>query len=357
MARDSFQITTDLRNPQHTDIIDVRSPSEFSQDHIPAAINLPVLDDDERKEVGTLHKTNAFGARKRGAALISRNIAKHIDGPLNAKDGSFYPLIYCWRGGLRSQSLGLILAQIGFRASVLEGGYRFYRHSVLESLEELGQGMKLRILAGLTGTSKTSVLHRLEKRGLQVLDLEGLANHKGSLLGSPVDDTQPSQKSFESRIVAALSQFDPNREVWVECESNKIGSLHTPKTLFQTMQQAPVVEIRAPIQSRVDYLLRDYRYFCEKPELLKSKVSYLAQYRSKSQIESWNHLIDQQQWSTFVAEILEYHYDPSYSRSKKRWAAKREGLFELDGLGENNLERLADVLADKFPAHPNQPFA
>ena len=352
MARDSFQFTTDIRNPQHTDIIDVRSPSEFSQDHMPGAINLPVLDDDQRKEVGTLHKADAFGARKRGASLISRNVATLLDGPLSNRDGSFYPLIYCWRGGLRSQSLGTILSQIGFRVSILEGGYRYYRRSVLESLDQLDPKLKLRVLAGLTGTSKTIILHRLQKRGLQILDLEGLANHKGSLLGSTPNEVQPTQKSFESRLVHALSQFDPEREVWVECESNKIGNLHTPQMLFQAMQHAPVVEVRAPITSRVNYLLRDYSYFCEQPDLLKSKVRFLAQYRSKSQIDFWYELIDNQQWATFVSEILEHHYDPSYSRSKQRWASKRDRLYELNDLEEKDLDALVDTLVKEFPKKP-----
>ncbi len=347
MTNIAFDLTKSLPSAQHTDIIDVRSPSEFAVDHLPSAQNLPVLNDEERKEVGTLHKTDAFGARKRGAALIARNIARFLDGPLRTKNGSFYPFIYCWRGGLRSKSLGTILSQIGFRVSVLDGGYKRYRHHIIDYLEHLAPKLHLRILAGLTGTSKTTILHRLKMRGAQILDLEGLAHHKGSLLGSEPGRTQPTQKLFESRLVAALTKLDPSQEIWVECESKKIGSIHTPPALFGAMQKAPITEVRAPIESRVQYLLSDYSYLCTEPELLKAQIGFLAPHQRKSQIVHWQHLIEHQKWPEFVRELLEHHYDPSYARSQHRWAQYRDKIYELKDLTHPTLEQFADTLLEK----------
>lgn len=344
MSKAHLELTESLPQPHHTDIIDVRSPSEFQIDHIPHARNHPVLDDEERKQIGTLHKHDAFGARKAGAALISRNIASLLEGPLRQKDGSFYPYIYCWRGGQRSQSLAIILSQIGFRTTVLEGGYKRYRHHVLQTLENIGGSLKLRVLAGLTGTSKTRLLHRLQERGEQIIDLEGLANHKGSILGSPLSDKQPPQKLFESRLAATLENLDLDKEIWIECESNKIGSIHTPCALFQAMQQAPVIEVRAPLESRIQYLLKDYGYFCNEPQLLKHKIGFLSPYCSKARLSSWNSLIDQHNWGEFVGELLTHHYDPSYRQSQKRWAKRKSCTYTLENLEYDTLDRLVETL-------------
>lgn len=350
MATKSFQWASSISAAASTDIIDARSPSEFAEDHVPGAINLPVLNDAERAQIGTLHKHDSFAARKQGAALISRNIAAMLEGPLQSKSGDFFPTIYCWRGGMRSQSLGIILAQVGFRAAVLEGGYKRYRHQVIDTLNHLGASLDVRILAGLTGTAKTAILHRMTERGFQVIDLEGLANHKGSLLGAPMGSTQPTQKTFESLLAATMGQLDPTRPVWVECESNKIGALHTPEALWKTMQAARVVEITAPVESRVHYLLRDYEYFCAHPAALKEKVRCLLRVRGHEVVNRWCELIDAERWTTFVEEILVQHYDPTYGRSIERWRERGDKRFTLPSLEDEHLNQFIDQLAGQTPA-------
>lgn len=344
MTATTFQWASSVDPAAFTDIIDVRSPGEFNEDHIPGAINLPVLSDTERAETGTLYKRDSFAARKIGAARISRNIADFLEGPLAPKDGSFFPLVYCWRGGMRSQSLGIILNQVGFRVAVLEGGYRTYRHQVINELETLPKKLTLRILAGLTGTAKTRLLHRMAERGFQVLDLEGVANHKGSLLGTPLNDAQPSQKLYESRLASAIAGFDPHRPVWVECESNRIGALHTPTALWQKMQEAPVVQLTAPLPSRVQFLLGDYDYFLNQPSLLKDKVRLLTRLRGQGVVSRWCDLIDAQRWEEFVEEILVTHYDPTYKGAQARWNDLQLAAYTLPGLTPQNLDSLVSTL-------------
>jgi tRNA 2-selenouridine synthase len=191
--------------PRFGVVIDVRSPSEFAEDHIPGAINLPVLNDEERTRVGTIYKQlNPFEARKVGGALVSRNIARHLEDHFADQPKEYRPLLYCWRGGQRSGSFALVLSQIGFRVAVLSGGYKTYRGEVLDGLRELPTRFEFRILAGATGNGKTALLRAIAAAGGQILDLESLASHRGSLLGRELGSPQPSQKWFESQLHARL---------------------------------------------------------------------------------------------------------------------------------------------------------
>ena len=191
--------------PPFDAVIDVRSPAEFADDHIPGAVNLPVLTDEERARVGTIYKqVNPFEARKLGAALVSRNIARHLDEHFAGHPNTYHPLVYCWRGGQRSGSLALVLGQIGFRTTVLAGRYKTYRGEVMDGLREVAGRFTFRVLAGQTGSGKTGVLRELAALGGQVLDLEELACHRGSLLGSEPGCPQPPQRLFESRLYERL---------------------------------------------------------------------------------------------------------------------------------------------------------
>ncbi|MGC1304924.1 MAG: tRNA 2-selenouridine(34) synthase MnmH, partial [Caulobacteraceae bacterium] len=215
------------------EVIDVRSPSEFAEDHAPGAVNLPVLSDDERAEVGTIYvQESKFQARRLGAALIVRNIGEHLKGPLRDRPATYRPLVYCWRGGQRSAAMATILAQIGWRTTVLKGGHATYRRQVVEALYETPLTLKPVLLAGHTGVAKTEMLQRLAARGVQALDLEELASHRGSLFGARPGRPQPHQKLFESRLWAALGAFDPQRPVAIEAESSKIGDLLIPPSLW-----------------------------------------------------------------------------------------------------------------------------
>lgn len=333
---------------EFTEIIDVRAPSEFAEDHLPGAINLPVLNDDERVKVGTIYKSNPFEARRLGAALISNNAAQHLQTHLAEKDKTYTPLVYCWRGGMRSNSLTHILRSVGWRARLIEGGYKAFRKFVSDDLERLfdQSNLQLTVLAGQTGVAKTRLLNTLEKQGAQTLDLEGFANHKGSVLGLTPDTEQPSQKQFETRLWHALSQIDPSRPIFTEAESNRIGVLHCPPALWRKLGVGKVVNIALPVRQRAAFLLDDYPYFTEDPEHLKSLLDKLVKLRGHEQVQKWHDQIDAGQWSEFVESVLRDHYDLVYRRAgdEKSNYAEPSHTLNLAGFSTAELTRAAQEL-------------
>ena len=298
------------------ELIDVRSPSEFALDHMPGAINLPVLNDAERERVGTLYKqVSSFEAKKTGAALVARNIAQHIETELIARPKDWQPLVYCWRGGNRSASLAHVLRQIGWNAHALDGGYKAYRRHVIAELAQLPQTLQFRIVCGPTGSGKSRLLQHLAALGGQVLDLEDLAAHRGSVLGNLPDRSQPAQKFFESRIWQTLRRFHAGRPIFVEAESKKIGLLRVPESLIARMWRSPCLRIDIPMHARADFLKRDYAHFLHDPEELKAKLHCLHSLHGAEKISSWLLLAQDQRWDTLVEQLLLEHYDPAYRRS------------------------------------------
>lgn len=298
------------------EIIDVRSPAEFALDHIPGAVSLPVLGDEERARVGTLYKqVSQFDARKLGAALVARNVARHLEQHFADRDYHWKPLVYCWRGGKRSGSMAHILREVGWHAATLEGGYRSYRRDVLARLETLPQPFRFKVICGATGSAKSRILNALEKRGAQVLDLEGLANHRGSVLGSLPGTPQPSQKMFDSLLWNTLRGLDAARPVFVEAESRKIGNLQVPDVLLQCMRASSCIAVEAPVSERVQFLIREYQHFLSDPAWLKAQLLRLTQLHSRETVERWIKAIDASQWESLVADLLELHYDPAYRKS------------------------------------------
>jgi tRNA 2-selenouridine synthase len=301
---------------QYDDIIDVRSPAEYAEDHIPGAINAPVLSDEERAQVGTLYtQVSPFEAKKLGAALISRNIAHHLESMFRDKPKGWRPLVYCWRGGQRSGSMAIILAQVGWQVGRLDGGYKNYRRHVLAELNELPARFTFRVVCGATGSGKSRLLQVLHKQGAQVLDLEQLAQHRGSLLGNLPDEPQPAQKMFDSRLWHALRQFDPQQPVFVEAESKKIGAITLPDALLERIRAGSCILIKAPLEARVTLLLEDYAHFLRDPALLAQRLAPLVTLHGHKIIEEWKALADQGKWEAMVGALLTQHYDPAYRRS------------------------------------------
>lgn len=332
----------------YSEIIDVRSKSEFVEDHIPGAINLPVLDDAERAEVGTIYKQICpFTARKIGAALVAKNISQHLIEHFASKEKDYRPLVYCWRGGQRSNSMALVLTQIGWQVTVLQGGYKTYRTYVRDQLEQLPEQFTYQLLCGLTGSGKTYILRQLSQCGAQVLDLEGLANHRGSLLGEEWEGKpapQPSQKYFESLLLLQLQSFEPSEPVWVESESNKIGRVYLPQALWQKMKQATCVEIQLPLSSRVQFLLQEYPHLMTHPDVLKAKLQLLKSRYGGQKLNEWYQLIDAGQWETFVQDVLQSHYDPTYTQSMGRDFTKVERVLSVPDLSDASIDKLVDSL-------------
>jgi tRNA 2-selenouridine synthase len=326
------------------DILDVRSPAEYADDHIPGAISVPVLDDEQRARVGTLYKQSSpFEARKLGAALIARNIASHIERDFIDKPKDWRPLVYCWRGGQRSGAMAHILSQIGWAAGQLQGGYKAYRQRVRTELQILPSRFNFRVLCGPTGSGKSRLLKVLEARGAQVLDLETLANHRGSLLGGLPDSPQPSQKGFETQLWNTLRNLDPQRPVFVEAESRKIGVLSLPDELLHAIRQADCIRLEANLHARTTLLLEDYDHFLNQPQLLLERLDQLAPLHSRQTLTHWRQLAESAEWRQLVTELLEGHYDPAYNRSTHSNFAQFEAAVELQlsMLDSNSLEQVA----------------
>ncbi|MGA8864662.1 MAG: tRNA 2-selenouridine(34) synthase MnmH [Gallionella sp.] len=301
------------------EIIDVRTPAEFAEDHIPGAINCPVLSDEERITVGTLYKqVSPFEARKVGAALIAINIAHHLQARFHGHPKSWRPLVYCWRGGQRSGAMSIILAQVGWAAHKLEGGYKTYRRDVRDKLESLPQNLTFRVVCGPTGSGKSHLLAALAATGHQVLDLEALASHRGSVLGRLPDQPQPAQKYFDSMLLQTLQNFDADRPVYVEAESSKIGLITLPPALISAMHAGTCLLVETPLATRVAGLLADYRHYVQHPESLIAHLQSLHRFHGTKQLEHWSMLIRQGDFEPMVAELLTLHYDPSYYRTTAR---------------------------------------
>jgi tRNA 2-selenouridine synthase len=319
------------------EIIDVRTPAEFAEDHIPGAINCPVLSDAERITVGTLYmQQSPFEARKVGAALVAKNIAEHLQTRFCNHPKSWKPLIYCWRGGQRSGAMTIILNQVGWSAHKLEGGYKTYRHDVRIKLENWPDNLKLIVICGPTGSGKSRLLHALGERGQQVLDLEALAKHRGSVLGRWPEHAQPSQKGFEGQFLQVLKNFDLTRPVYVEAESNKIGRITLPNSLVTAMHSSDCLLLDTAIEVRVAGLLEDYRHYLNDPELLVTHLQALYRFHGAKLLEHWTALIHNGDFATLVGELLALHYDPSYLRATLTHyplieQAQRISLAELSG--------------------------
>jgi tRNA 2-selenouridine synthase len=309
----------DLATRGFDDIIDVRAPAEFAEDHLPGAISLPVLDDEERARVGTIYKqVSPFSARKIGAALVAKNASLHLQGPLADRPGGWRPLVYCWRGGQRSGSFATILSQIGWRVETLAGGYKAWRGLVVREVYDTPVRAPVVVLDGNTGSAKTEVLNLLPGLGVQVIDLEGLARHRGSLFGSV--GQQPSQKAFEGALALALAGLDPSRPVVVEAESSKIGDCRLPPEIWKAMVAAPRVAIAAPRAARAEYLARAYADLTADAGRLAETVGLLKPLHPAEVIEDWLRLAAAREHAALADSLMEQHYDPRYGKHRARMA-------------------------------------
>ena len=331
------------------EVIDARSPAEYAEDHLPRAVSCPVLDDEQRARVGTLYKqASPFAAKKLGAVLVARNIAGHIERLFLDKPRDWRPLVYCWRGGQRSGAFSHILRQIGWDAQRLEGGYKAWRKHVHAQLGSLPLRFDYRVVSGATGSGKSRLLEALAAQGAQILHLEEIAAHKGSVLGGLPDAPQPSQKMFESRLLAALTAFDAQRPVFVEAESRRIGGVQLPDALLAMIRAAPSLRVEATQASRVEFLLRDYAYFLADPHWLLGKLEHLRGLQSNETLARWTALVAAGEFPALVGELLELHYDPLYQRSQTRNYAGFDAAarFATGDLSPAGIERLArDILA------------
>jgi tRNA 2-selenouridine synthase len=328
------------------DIVDVRSPAEFAEDHVPGAINLPVLDNEERARIGTIYvQESRFLARRVGAALVARNIARHLEDGLKDKPGSWAPLVYCWRGGQRSNAMATVLEQVGWRPTVLTGGYKTYRRRVTAALYDAEPYFQVILLDGYTGVAKTEVLRRLGGLNVQTVDLEELAAHRGSLFGGLPDRPQPHQKGFESALLARIDALDRARPVVVEAESSKVGELNVPPMLWKAMVAAPRIELAAPREARARYLTFAYGDIIANRAALDEALGKLPVHHGRERIADWRALAAASAFTDLAMGLIEHHYDPAYERSQRKETRPCVGLVSLDDLEAANLDTAAERIA------------
>jgi tRNA 2-selenouridine synthase len=328
-------------------LIDARSPHEFDDDHVPGAQNLPVVDDEQYAEVGTAHRTDPHAAYLAGVEYSLRNIARHIRALITRYDPDSRMLVYCFRGGKRSKLWADNLRTIGYRVDVLEGGWKRYRQWVRDSLDALPARFELKVLAGSTGCGKTRLLHALRAAGEQVLDLEALASHRGSLIGALPGEPQPTQKLFDTRVLDALRRMDPSRPVWLEAESRKIGNVHLPAALHEAMHRSTPIRLVAPMSERVKLWREDYAHFAQDPASMVRLLVPLKPLIGGEELARWEALAAGRDVDTLFERVMTAHYDPCYDRSTQgSYGTLAEGaVIELPSLDAQALLEVARSLA------------
>lgn len=343
----------------YDDIIDVRTPAEFAEDHVPGAINLPVLSNNERAEVGEIYvQQSRFEARRIGAAYVAQNVAGHLNTALATKPKTYRPLIYCWRGGMRSNAMATILSQVGWRCDLLQGGYKTWRREVTAALRESAAPLPIVLLDGQTGTAKSDILRAAADAGVQIIDLEALAKHRGSVFGGFAGDPQPDQKLFESELYRALELLDPGKPILVEAESNRIGQRQVPKRLWFAMQGAPRITVTASTAARAGYLLHAYADIVANREVAIEAIERLRPFHSKETIEEWGALAEQSQWRPLTEGLMREHYDPLYERSRARGRCGVEmARYTVEEFSSATFARVAKEIASALSSFPNKDLA
>ncbi|MCB2114016.1 MAG: tRNA 2-selenouridine(34) synthase MnmH [Parvularculaceae bacterium] len=323
-------------------IIDVRSPAEFAEDRIPGAINLPVLTDEERAEVGTIYvRDSRFRARRIGAAYVARNVAGHLETALAERGPKFRPLVYCWRGGMRSNAMATILSQTGWRVGVLEGGYKTWRRAVVDAMSQAATPINLILIDGQTGTAKTDIIRKLSANGAQAIDLEGLAAHKGSVFGGDAALAQPSQKLFESRLFDAFRRLDSAAPIAVEAESRRIGKINLPARIWSSMRAAPRLLIRAGTKARARYVVDAYRDFIATEGALETAIDKLRPFHPKDTIAQWVSLAAARDYGALAEALMRAHYDPLYERARVRNGTSPSAIIDAGDLSVDEIEEAA----------------
>lgn len=344
MEKIKYIDVNDINDIEFDSIIDVRSPIEFSEDHISGAINLPALSDLERGEVGTIYKQlSPFEARKVGGALIAENIATHMKKVLAKNKKNWKPLIYCWRGGQRSKAFATVLGEVGWDVSIIKGGYKAYRKMLYKFLYEDDIEHRLYLISGNTGTAKTQILQILENEGQNIIDLERLAKHRGSVFGS-LKDRQPTQKLFESALYRKINQFDLNEPIILEAESNKIGNISVPASLWKRMKLSKRIVITAPVKVRAQYLKQEYIDLINHKERFIKKLKSLKYIQGVERINRWCSLFEGREYLELAEELINYHYDPRYQQSAKRNGDLEVKVIRLEKLGIEDLSEAVKTI-------------
>jgi len=326
-----------LKKAGHYPVIDVRSPAEYTQGHLHGALNIPLFTNEERAEVGTLYKQKGRGeAVLAGLEIVGPKMSGLAKEALDRAKNSTL-LVHCWRGGMRSESMAWLFERLGITCYLLEGGYKAYRRYLKETL---AQPAKIHILGGMTGSGKTAILHALQKMGEQILDLEGLAHHKGSAFGAFGQEAQPTNELFENLVGEAWLNLDKTKPIWIEDESKSIGSNWIPEELFWQMRRAAVIKINLPLQYRVERLVADYanvskEHLIEAIEKIRKRLGGQHANTAVAALEQENY--------AEAARLSLIYYDKAYQFGLSKRQAKQ--IYQVD-LPDNNATENAQKVLD-----------
>ncbi|MBB4078113.1 tRNA 2-selenouridine synthase [Lewinella aquimaris] len=318
----------------HAVLLDVRSPGEYAHGHLPGAVNLPLFDNDERAEVGTLYKQHSPDeALLRGLEIVGGKMRNLVESARRHAPGGRV-VVQCWRGGQRSASVAWLLEQANFQVAQLTGGYKASRAYVHEWLkQDLHQ---LRVISGPTGTGKTAILHALQEMGADIVDLEGLARHKGSSFGALGEDPQPTSETFENNLFAALRAIPPGRLVWLEDESRMIGTVCQPDAFYDRLIAAPSVVIVQPREWRVANLVDDYAPYPK--EELAAAFSRLRKKLGGQHLQVALDALDRGDFAAACRIALVY-YDKAYAHYGEKKGATNLQRLEAEHPGAESIAR------------------
>jgi len=302
-----------LSNYEDVPVIDVRSPKEFEKGHIPGAKNIPLFTDEERERIGTIYKQQGrTQAIEQGLIYVGPRMKTFTEnGRILAKENQLK--VYCWRGGMRSEKMAWLFELIGIQCYVLKGGYKAYRNRLLKDFKK---DYPLIVLQGATGSGKTSILEKMYEMGEQVINLEELANHRGSAFGHIGMDHQPSSQQFQNNTYAHFMHLDKKRRIWVEGESLSIGKVYLPETLWEKMNQSPVIQIILSQNIRIQRLVNEYGQF-DKEKLIEATQKIIRKFggdKAKRVIQS----LEANDLKTAAGMLLDY-YDKSYKYSQEKY--------------------------------------
>ena len=339
----SVEELLELQSSKKFSLIDVRSPSEFKESTIPGSLNIPVFNDEERAEIGTLYKqVSVDAAKERGLEIMSAKLPAFVKG---FKEIEGNKAVFCWRGGMRSRTAATVLSLMDIHVYRIQGGIKAYRKLVVDTLDQTELDAEAFVLHGFTGTGKTAVLQQLQQEGYPVLDLEGLSGHRGSIFGH-IGLSSRNQKTFDSLLLERLKELSGSPYVLIEAESKRIGKVVLPDFLMEKKEAGTAIVINLPIEERVSQIMKDYRP-------AEFKADYIEAFnRIKERIHTpiaaeIGRCLNEDRFPEAIELLLTHYYDPKYDHSSRQYDESKQIVLNV-GSTEEGVQAVKDILSRRF---------